>query len=122
VGTIMRIIGLAVLAGSLAACSYIHPFGDATTYQSYSVSSHPGLVGRYHCLRNALSAEGYDVEVIFPEADTPNFFDITQGQERIAQVDMYHVSGARTMDITLIAGAKATLATLDGIMQPCVRR
>ncbi|WP_347115824.1 hypothetical protein AAHB66_08175 [Leclercia sp. S52] len=41
----MKIIGVAVLAGLLAACSYIHPFGDATEYQSYSVSSHPGLGG-----------------------------------------------------------------------------
>lgn len=118
----MKIIGVTVLAGLLVACSYIHPFGDATEYQSYSVSSHPGLVGRYHCIRNVLSSEGYGVEVIFPQADTPNFFDITKGQERIAQVDMYHVTGARTMDITLIAGAKTTLRTLDGIMQPCVRR
>ena len=118
----MRIFGLVLVATILAACSYIHPFGEATKYQSYSVSSHPGLVGRYDCIRNVLSAEGYGVETIFPERDTPNFFDITKGQERIAQVDMYHVTGARTMDITLIAGAKTTLRRLDDIMQPCVRR
>ena len=118
----MRIISLVVLAGVLAACSYIHPFGDATKYLPYSVSSHPGLVGRYDCMRDLLSAQGYGVEMIFPEADTPNFFDITKRQQRIAQVDMYHVTGARTMSITLIAGARTTLTTLDGIIQPCVRR
>jgi len=117
----MRIIGLVVLASILAACSYIHPFGDATVYQVYSVSPHPQLVGRYHCIRNALAAEGYGVEAIDPEVDTPNIFDITKGQQRIAQVDMYLVSGARDMSITVSAGAKTTLTMLDGIMQPCVR-
>ncbi|HBD82161.1 MAG TPA: hypothetical protein DC039_16310 [Leclercia adecarboxylata] len=118
----MRIFGLVLVATILAACSYIHPFGEATKYQSYSVSSHPGLVGRYDCIRNVLSVEGYGVETIFPERDTPNFFDITKGKQRIAQVDMYHVSGARMIDITLIAGAKTTLKSLDGILQPCVSR
>lgn len=117
----MKIIGLIALAGILMACSVIHPFGDATVYQVYSVSSHPGLVGRYHCMREALSAEGYGVEVIYPEADTPNFFDISKAQQRIAQVDMYHVRGSEEINITLIAGAKTDLRTLDDIMQPCVR-
>lgn len=118
----MKILGLIALAVILTACGYIHPFGDATVYQVYSVSSHPGLVGRYHCMRDVLSAEGYGVEVIFPEADTPNFFDISKAQQRIAQVDMYHVRGAGEISITLSAGAKRDLRTLDSIMQPCVRR
>lgn len=49
----MRIFGLIVIAVLLVACGVIHPFGDKTIYQTYSVSDRLGLHWRYDCIRSA---------------------------------------------------------------------
>lgn len=41
----MRIYGVMAIAVLLVACGVIHPFGDKTVYQSYSVSDRPGCSG-----------------------------------------------------------------------------
>lgn len=81
----MKFLTLIVAITLLTACQLVRPFGKATTYKPFTVSPHPGLEGRYHCMRSALDAEGYEVEYIFPERDTPNFFDISRGSRLIAQ-------------------------------------
>lgn len=116
----MKFISLLVAVVLLSACQAIRPFGDATTYKSFTVSSRPGLDARYHCMRSALNAEGYTVEFIFPERDTPNFFDISRGGKLIAQVDMYHSTGANSTDITLISGLKQTNEAIARAIEPCV--
>lgn len=118
----MKFLTLIVAVTLLTACQLVRPFGDATTYKPYTVSSHPGLDGRYHCMRSALGAEGYEVEYIFPERDTPNFFDISEGNRLIAQVDMTHTTGANFLDITLISGSKQTNEELGRVIAPCVSR
>lgn len=118
----MRIFGLIVIAVLLVACGVIHPFGDKTIYQTYSVSDRLGLHWRYDCIRSALKPQGYEVERIFPEQNAPNFFDISQYGTRVAQIDMYQVAGARTISITLISGAKQVNAAVDSIIQPCLER
>ena len=118
----MRIYGVMAIAVLLVACGVIHPFGDKTVYQSYSVSDRPGLQWRYDCIRSALKPQGYEVERIFPEQNAPNFFDISQYGTRVAQIDMYQVAGARTISITLISGAKQVNAAVDSIIQPCLDR
>lgn len=118
----MKFIGIILAASLLAACGLIHPFGDATVYEPYSVSARPGVVWRYECIREALEARGYDVESIFPEQDSPNFFDISRDGQRIARVDMSGRKGDRTMAITLIAGSKAVNEALGRIIAPCVQR
>lgn len=80
----MKFLTLIVAITLLTACQLVRPFGKATTYKPFTVSPHPGLEGRYHCMRSALDAEGYEVEYIFPERDTPNFFDISRGSRLIA--------------------------------------
>ena len=87
----MRIFGLIVIAVLLVACGVIHPFGDKTIYQTYSVSDRLGLHWRYDCIRSALKPQGYEVERIIPEQNAPNFFDISQHGTRVAQIDMYQV-------------------------------
>ena len=114
--------GLIVIAVLLVACGVIHPFGDKTIYQTYSVSDRLGLHWRYDCIRSALKPQGYEVERIIPEQNAPNFFDISQHGTRVAQIDMYQVAGARTISITLISGAKQVNAAVDSIIQPCLDR
>ncbi|HBL4974223.1 TPA: hypothetical protein ACGSTA_001600 [Enterobacter cloacae] len=116
----MKILSVMVAVVLLTACQLVRPFGEATTYQPFTVSAHPGLDGRYHCMRSALVADGYDVELIFPERDTPNFFDIAKGDRLIAQIDMSHTTGANFIDITLISGAKQTNEKLARVLTPCV--
>ncbi|AMR14953.1 hypothetical protein JKA33_02195 [Klebsiella quasipneumoniae] len=118
----MRIFGLIVIAVLLVACGVIHPFGDKTIYQTYSVPDRLGLHWRYDCIRSALKPQGYEVERIIPEQNAPNFFDISQHGTRVAQIDMYQVAGARTISITLISGAKQVSAAIDSIIQPCLDR
>ncbi|WP_368533327.1 hypothetical protein [Enterobacter hormaechei] len=118
----MKLLTVIVAITLLTACQMVRPFGEATTYKPFTVSAHPGLEGRYRCMRSALDAEGYKVEYIFPESDTPNFFDISRGSRLIAQVDMSHITGANYLDITLISGSKKTNDELAHVIARCVSR
>ncbi|CZX73492.1 MULTISPECIES: hypothetical protein [Enterobacter cloacae complex] len=118
----MKFLTVIVAITLLTACQLVRPFGDATTYKPFTVSAHPGLEGRYHCMRSTLDAEGYEVEYISPERDTPNFFDISREHRLIAQVDMYHTTGANFLDITLISGSKQANEDLARVIAHCVSR
>lgn len=117
----MRFLILFTLATILAACSVLHPFGNATDYRPWYVSSPPGLQARYDCLRETLSGAGYEVELITPARDTPNVFDISKGGERISQADMTHHKGERMIAITLISGSKRTNEALGQVIKRCVQ-
>lgn len=116
----MRFFSLLVAVVLLSACQVIRPFGDATTYKSFFASSRPGLDARYHCMRSALSAEGYSVELIFPERDTPNFFDVSRDNKLIARLEMYQLTGENSIDITLSSGLKQTNEAIARAIEPCV--
>lgn len=117
----MRIYGVMAIAVLLVACGVIHPFGDKTVYQSYSVSDRPGLQWRYDCIRSALKPQGYEVERIFLSRmrQTSLIFRSTAHE---SPRSICTVAGARTISITLISGAKQVNAAVDSIIQPCLER